>query len=198
MNANSFDAPVGAPASAAEAINAAGVVYASTTSTAFETFNKEIADHLETYVNAVAGASKTFGEAKALADKNLKVATANANYGQATDENFDYAGAMTAAHTAFSNIVDPATTAFETAKKNAAETRAKDDATSQKDVDTAVAAAEKTYNDTVAAARKTESQANASAAETRANSLASLDAAIDSLADTSWASRLADPGQRHE
>ena len=78
---------------------------------------------------------------------------------------------MPTAYQAFSNIVDPATTTYENAKKTAAETRAKDDALSQKDVDTALAAAEKTYDAAVAAAGRTEDTANSAAAEDRANAL---------------------------
>ena len=178
------------------AINAAGVAYANSTSTAFELFDQQVADHLLTYVNSVTGAARTWGEAKALADKNLKIATANVNYSQATDANFDHAAAMTAAYQAFSNIVDPATTTYENAKKTAAETRSRDDALSQKDVDTSLAAAEKTYDDAVAAARRTEDTANSAAAEDRANALSALDASIESLADSSWASRLGDSAMR--
>ena len=103
---------------------------------------------------------------------------------------------MPTAYQAFSNIVDPATTTYENAKKTAAETRSRDDALSQKDVDTSLAAAEKTYDDAVAAARRTEDTANSAAAEDRANALSALDASIESLADSSWASRLGDSAMR--
>lgn len=187
--AASNDDPNGT-SSAAERINAAGVIYAGSTSTAFKTFNQEIATHLKAYVDSVAGASKTYGEAKAGADRDLQIDTANANYSKATDENFDYATAISTANTDYSNIMGPASDTRTAAKKTAAETRAKDDAASQKKVDDAVAAAEKLYADTVADMRADESEELADAASTRDTALASLDASFASQADSTWASQL--------